>query len=384
MSTLKKSFAAVLVLVMVFALTACGGGGNTTAPAASEQPQTSSAPPAQPSPAEVIELRWSIAWPVGNMVNQQLGPWFAEEINKRTDGRVRITIFNGGELLDVPGTYEGVVNGIADMGTSRIGSTPGRFPIMLAFEMPGFQFNNTYAANYTYREIYDKYTPPDMQDTKVLWIDSGSPAVLYTKMPIHKLEDIQGRQIRADGLVAEAMLALGATPVSFSINDAYIALQNNVADGILDSFRGLTENKLGEVTDYIILIRGVSPGPAFFNVMNLDKWNSLPPDIQQIFIEVSKEAVDVSTKMFWDFEDRGVQFGYDEGMQVSLLDAGEDARWIGAINDVSQNWIDAGDGSFDRAGMMADFDAAIAKYNAQFPDKWPAMLFELFPEAKVG
>ena len=375
MFKLRRILALALVAALALALVACGNKtNNDTAPQGG----------AEAAPEEVIELRWSIAWPVSNHVNQNLAPWFVEEISKRTNGRVKITIFNGGELLDVPGTYEGIVNGIADMGTSRFGSTPGRFPIMSAFEMPGFNFNNTYVANYTFRDLVAKYNPPDIQDTHLLWIDSPSPAYLYTKMPVSRLEDIQGRQIRGDGMVGEALLALGATPVSISINDAYIALQNNVAEGILDAFGGLQLSKLGEVTDYMILVRGINPGACFFNTMNLDKWNSLPPDIQEIFTQLSIEAMEYSTKMFWDYEEVGVQFGYDEGMKAMLLNPGEDARWLEAIKVVEENWINAGDDSFDRAAMMADFKASIAKYNAEYPDRWPSVLEELYPDISVG
>ena len=140
----------------------------------------------------------------------------------------------------------------------------------------------------------------------MLWIDSTSPGYLFSKKPINTLADLKSKQIRGDGLVGEAIKALGAQPVSIPINDVYLALQNGVIDGIFDRFGGLYNNKVGEVTKYMIIARGIYPGAVFFNAMNTKVWDSLPADIQKAFTDVSKEAVDLSSKLFWEFEQTGV------------------------------------------------------------------------------
>lgn len=378
-----------LVLVCIMLMTACSAPAAPAAPAASAAPE---APAASAAPADsgsnaaaptddgkVYEFRWAIAWPASNTVNANLVPWVASELDKRTNGRVKITIYHGGELLDQVGMYEGVVNNIADIGSSRFASTPGRFPIMSAYEMPGLVFNNAYAANYAYNEMYQKYMSADVADTHLLWIDSTSPGYLYTKAPVNTLADLKNKQIRGDGLVGEAIAALGAAPVSIPINEVYLALENGVIDGIFDRFGGLYNNKVGEVTKYMVIARGIYPGAVFFNTMNKQVWDSLPADIQQAFTEVSAEAYEYSAKLFWDFENDGIQFGYDNKMELIVLSDEEQAAWLEAVKPVEQKWIDANTtADFDAAAFMQDFKAVAQKYNAQFSEKWPPRLAELY------
>ena len=61
---------------------------------------------------------------------------FAREVEKRTDGQVKITPFPGGTLTKAPQVYDGVVTGISDMGNSCFAYTRGRFPVSAALDLP--------------------------------------------------------------------------------------------------------------------------------------------------------------------------------------------------------------------------------------------------------
>lgn len=365
---MKRLFLVTLSLLLAFSLIGCGGGTESGGDAVSEEEQ----------PQEVYDLTWSIAWPAEDIVNNQLAPWFVEQMKERTDGRVNITVYAGGELLTVPNTYEGVVTRIADMGTSRYASTPGRFPNMIGFEMPGMDYNNVYAANHVFNDLFQKYQPADAQDTHLLWIDSTGPGYLYTKKPVQKMADFKGMQIRGDGLVAEALTTLGATPVSIPITDVYLSLERNVINGTLDRFGGLQNYKHAEVTDYIIANRNIYTSSVFFNTMNLDVWNSLPEDIQQVFTEVSQEAIDKSAEIYWNFENDGLVTGKDQGMEVIYIDDAETQAWIDAMAPVKEKWIASVGSSFPAEEFIADMNALAEKYNAQYTERWPENLSKLF------
>jgi TRAP-type C4-dicarboxylate transport system substrate-binding protein len=98
-------------------------------------------------PAKPIELRWSIAWPPTDVFSSRVIPWAKNEIEKRTNGRVKITLFYSGQILGMVEVYQGVVKRIADIGTSRMAFTPGRFPVGRGYEMPGIIFNNAQVTN---------------------------------------------------------------------------------------------------------------------------------------------------------------------------------------------------------------------------------------------
>jgi len=81
---------------------------------------------ATPAP-EVIELSYSNFFPPTHFHSILADEW-AKEIEKRTDGRVKINYFPGGSLTPAPKVYDGVVEGISDIGMSVLAYSMGRFP----------------------------------------------------------------------------------------------------------------------------------------------------------------------------------------------------------------------------------------------------------------
>ncbi|HDP80177.1 MAG TPA: C4-dicarboxylate ABC transporter substrate-binding protein, partial [Spirochaetes bacterium] len=67
--------------------------------------------------ADAVKFTYSIFFPPAHG-QAEAGMAWAREIEKRTDGRVRIDVFAGGTLTPAPEVYDGVVNGISDIGMS--------------------------------------------------------------------------------------------------------------------------------------------------------------------------------------------------------------------------------------------------------------------------
>ena len=315
-----------------------------------------------------IKLSWSIAWPPVICTNRVLAPWYVKEIEKRTGGRVKITIYHGGSLVKGPQTYEGVVNGIADIGTSRFAMTPGRFPVAMGYEMPGIDYNSAYVSNSVAWELYKKYKPTEMNDTHMLWIDSNGPGFLYTKKPVRTLADLKGMEIRADGMVLEAIKLLGGVPVSMPITEVYLALQKGVVQGTLDRLGGLKGFRHAEVTKYIEDVRFIYPSAMFFNTMNLKTWESLPDDIKKVFNDIADETVVKSAEVFEEEEKVGLKYALDKGMEIIRIPPEEQAKWKETLKPVQEKWV----AEMEAKGlpgkeMLKDQMELAEKYNKQYP-----------------
>lgn len=74
-----------------------------------------------------IELTYSMHFVASHQM-AVFGKKWADEVEKRTNGRVKITMFPGGSLIPSPQAYDGVMKGIADIAMSFQGFTRGRFP----------------------------------------------------------------------------------------------------------------------------------------------------------------------------------------------------------------------------------------------------------------
>jgi len=256
-----------------------------------------------------------------------------KEIEKRTNGRVKISYFPGGTLTKPAVCYDGVVKGISDIGMSCFAYTRGKFPVMEAVDLP-FGYKSGKAATKVAWEYYKRMNPKELRDVKVLVIHAHGPGILAAKKDVNSLDDIKGMKIRTTGLAAKMAKYLGAAPVAMPQNQAYEALQKGVVEGTFCPIEVLKGWKQGEVIDYVIETKALGYTTAMFVVMNKKKYESLPPDIQKVFDEVGEEWVDVHGDV-WDSADRaGLKFVIELGKKIHGLSPAQEKLWLQSISPI--------------------------------------------------
>ena len=96
------------------------------------------APPTEAPPVAEEPIEMSVAiWvpPVHHTVPDMLEPW-AQELEKRTNGRLKLTLFTGSALGAPADHFDIAVEGAADIAIFNPGFTPGRFPLSEVIELP--------------------------------------------------------------------------------------------------------------------------------------------------------------------------------------------------------------------------------------------------------
>jgi len=286
---------------------------------------------------KTTELTYSIFFPPTHSQCQAAVSW-AEEIEKRSDGRIKITIFPGGTLTKANQCYDGVVKGISDIGMSCFAYTRGRFPVMAAVDLP-LGYPDGSVATRVATEFYKKMSPKELDDVKVLYIHAHGPGLLSTKKPVRVLEDIKGMKIRSTGLSAQIVKTLGGAAVAMPQGDTYEALQKGVVEGTFTPIETLKGWRQAEVIKYTTQCTGVGYTTAMFVVMNPNKWNALPKDLQTIIEEVSEEWVDVHGKTWDRSDDQGREFTLSKGNEIIPLSDEENKRWAEAVQPIIENYI---------------------------------------------
>jgi TRAP-type C4-dicarboxylate transport system substrate-binding protein len=288
-----------------------------------------------PSPvqaADPIKLNYSIFFPAPHK-NTVLATEWAAEVEKRTNGAVKITMFPGGTLTPADKCYDGVVNGLSDIGMSVLGYTRGRFPLTEVIDLP-LGYKNGLAATQLINLYYQKFQPKELSDVKVLYLHAHGPGILNTKKPVKNLEDLKGMKIVCHGLSAKVVGALGGTPVAMPMPERYDALQKGVAEGAVNPIEALKGWKLGEVIKSTTENFGSAYSTAFFVVMNKDKWASLPPDVQKTIDQINQEWI-VKTGKVWDEIDKeGREFTLSKGNQIVSLTKEEDEKWAKLVRPI--------------------------------------------------
>jgi TRAP-type transport system periplasmic protein len=309
---------------------------------------------------QTYEFSYSVFFPPTHIQCITATNW-AQEIEKRTGGRVKIKVYPAGSLTKADQCFEGVVNGISDIGMSCFAYTPGRFPLLEGLDLP-VGYPNGMVATRIADDLVRKYKPKELSGVEVLYVHAHGPGILASKKPVRSLEDLKGLKVRATGLSKLIADKLGATPVAMPQPETYEALQKGVVEATFCPIETLKGWKQGEAIQYVVDSSAIGYTTAMFVVMNKDKWAKLPPDLQKIITDVSREWV-AKHGAAWDEADKaGREFVTQLKREFIALPEAEQQKWKAAVKGVLDAYVkQAKDKNLPGEALLADIQAALAK-----------------------
>jgi TRAP-type C4-dicarboxylate transport system substrate-binding protein len=287
--------------------------------------------------AKPVEFSYSIFFPATHKHTILAGEW-AKEVEKRTSGRVKITIFPGGTLTPAPTCYDGVVKGISDIGMSVLAYTKGKFPLTEVIDLPLGYTNGTTATSLT-NQYFAKFKPKEFEEVKILYLHAHGPGILHTKKAVSKLEELKGLRVRCTGTVTEIVKALGAVPMSMPMGETYDALNRGMVEGSMAPMESLEGWKWGEVVKFTTESFGSAYSTAFFVAMNKEKWNALPIDIQKTIETINVEWAQKTGKLWDEVDKSGKEFSLKLGNKILPLSKEENQRWATAVKPVLEDYV---------------------------------------------
>lgn len=284
-----------------------------------------------PSHAAEFNLRLAHYLPPMHNMAANVLPGWAERIREQSGGRIEIEIFPAGQLLQVDEIFDGVQGGVADIGWSMPGVSPGRFPVMSVLELP-FVFSDAESASQVVMELHEEgLMDAEFAGVKVLYLHTHGAGIINTKDRVETLEELAGKRIRFPSPAARMMLErLGAQPVGVPAPQAYESLERGVLDGVAFPFDALQGLRLGEqVKHHIDFPTYVL---TFYLIMNQQSFDALPADLQQVILDNSGMAEAIEVGKAWDASDaRARAFVAAQGNTIAPLSEAEAARWTAAV-----------------------------------------------------
>ncbi len=289
------------------------------------------------SESETINITYSIFFPPTHIQCETAQLW-ADEINKRSNGKVTIKLFPAGSLTKAPQCYTGVVDNISDIGMSCFAYTRGQFPLMEALDLPlGYPDGKTASTIAT--ELFNKYKPEELKDVHVCYIHAHGPGILAAKKDVNTLEDMAGLKVRATGLSASIVENLGGIPIAMSQGETYEALQKGVAEATLCPMETLKGWKQAEVIESVTDSSAIGYTTAMYVVMNKGKWDALPDDIKEIFNQVNSEWAKKHGEA-WDLADlEGREYTQSLNKKIIKLSDQEQEKWVQAMQPIIDKYI---------------------------------------------
>ena len=228
---------------------------------------------------------------------------FKEQLEARTDGRIKVELFPNGIL----GSEAEVMDMVK--GNSLQGTRGSQFikanPKYNIYNMP-FLFNSTDEFEYVLASDFEKKIA-DGAIANGFYIPATGIAGGYRQItnnvrPIETPEDLQGLIMRTPPLDPQirAMEALDANPQQIPYKETYMALKTGVADGQENPPSNIVEMKFYEVQKYLSVVDYMLNADCLF--ISNAWFETLPADLQKIFNEVSVETMQYSNDIWLSSE----------------------------------------------------------------------------------
>lgn len=235
--------------------------------------------------AASISLSYANFPPAATFPSVQMERW-AKEVEKRTNGKLKINTFPAGTLLNAKNMYEGVISGVADIGNFAMSYQPGRFPVSESVDLY-HGFTSSTVASQVLFDLVKKYQPKELEKVKVITLFTCPPTNFMTVKPVKSLKDLKGMEMRVAGTSSEVLKRLGGVPVAMPQSETPEAIQKGVVKGMVSSLEILQDFKFAAYTPYATIIN--LPVVSFAVVMNKAKWDSLPSDVKKVIDDLSRE-----------------------------------------------------------------------------------------------
>lgn len=290
---------------------------------------------------------------------------WGEEVSKRTNGELNFRFFWSGSLLAPADTAQGIRDGRADIGLVAQVYLPSRLPLSTVDTLP-FMTSNVRAFAHTFVETYAASEAMQAEyaanGLHMLLFAPADENMFYSKTPLNSVDDLKDKRVRAIGLGAPALQAIGASPVAISQDQVYESLNK----GLLDATSGATMDLGVDFGFHTVAPYIVDPNYGIYASgnysINKAKYDALAPEVRSVLDEMAGRFLDdyFLPRMVEALVDR-CNKALDSGATVVVWPQAETDKWHEAIGrTLREQWVaNASAGGADAASFLADYEARL-------------------------
>ena len=349
MRNLGKFKILILMLMFMFVLTSlvgCGGNGDEPEKNASSGEAT-----------EGETYEWRLAQSKANQhpVSQGCNK-FAEIVEEKSNGRIKIDVFNDAVLGNDREVIEGAQTGTLEFASSSTPNMSSFTNLFIAWDLP-YIFENKEEVYKAIDGAPGEFVSKAMEESgfKVIFYpDYGFRQIVNNEKEIKVPADIKGLKIRTTNspVEIEDYMAFGANPTPIAWSEVYTALQQGTVQGEGNSYSLLWDTKHQEVLDYVIENNYNYSSDCV--VMNLKIFESLSPEDQELLMEAGREAVQWQRDLANEREAEAKQQFIDFGVKVYEPTPEEYVMWKQATKPVWDKFVVEGEADPDYVDLILE------------------------------
>lgn len=265
---------------------------------------------------------------------------FAELVWERTEGRIKIKVFSGGEMGNENEIAEQVQYGGIDFARVSIMTLTDVNPKFNVLQLPYLYRDETHMWKVLDGAIGDEFMN-ELKGSGVValsWYDAGARHFYNTKRPIERVEDIRKMRIRVakSDMMAAVVEALGAKAVPLAYSDVYAALETGYIDGAENNWPSYETMNHYEVAKYITL-DAHSRIPEL-QLASQATWDRLSEKDREIIKQCGEESATYERQIFTKREQNVRDRLIKAGCIVTELSPAELVRFRSAVMTVYQTY----------------------------------------------
>ncbi|MEW6623597.1 MAG: TRAP transporter substrate-binding protein [Bacillota bacterium] len=305
----RKLLMISLLVLLVISLVGCSAGEKSSGQSSEQKKE------------EKIVLKYGDAVSTADP-QYKASVFFAEKVAEKTGGRVEIQIYPNSQLGSQREMTEGLKLGTIEIVKNTNAVFTGFVSDTKILDLPYLFKDTDHARRVLDGEVGDQLkAAAEKAGYKVLWFFTPRSRSVYNSVkPIFTPNDMQGLKIRVmeSPIMIDTINSMGGNAVPLAFGEVYSALEQGVIDGAENSVISYYAMKHSEVSKYF------SETKQFYSpelvIMSLDKFKSLPEDVQKVFEELAGEVVAYEHKVYQELEDTTKEQLINEGSQFNEVD----------------------------------------------------------------
>lgn len=269
-------------------------------------------------------LRGQAAW--GKGIKQLWNPTekVAQLINVYTDGKIKMELHTGGELVGTLEEYPAAGMGALDFGIGCPCYAMSRcYALPLYCDSPG-NVSGTEKIVWLYNggglEIFQDLFKKHFNVKAFPYAVLTSELFLYTNKEIKTLDDVKGLKMRAAGMRADIMNSLGGSLVVLGASEVIPSMERGVIDAFEVSNIALGQ-EVGylEAAKYLYFTAGKSNHSTLVVTFNLDKWNKFSKKTQEGIAKACHDSVLLAYADNREQDVLAMKKATDKGVQLKVM-----------------------------------------------------------------
>ena len=258
---------------------------------------------------------------------------FARLVEEKTNGRIKIEVYYGGQLGDEKSTIEQVQFGAIDFARVSLSPIAEFAKELYALQMPYIYRDTDHEWKVLDGPIGDELLKSVEKADLVglTWYDSGSRNFYNSKREVKTIADLKGLKIRVQEsqLMMGMVEALGASATPMAYAEVYSALQTGVIDGAENNWPSYISTAHYEVAKFITIDQHTMVPEIV--IASADTMSKLSAEDQEIIKQAAKESTAFQKTEWETYSAKSIQDAKDAGCTITELDAATVAEFQAAV-----------------------------------------------------